>query len=81
MRGPKVNPNMVGRFTGKNGRTRLIDVLLRQNLILGNASLARRIANLAQVITVRSNREITKQGGNDNDLYLVLGGTISHIYY
>jgi len=81
MKGPKVNPNMVGRFTGKNGRTRLIDALLRQNLILGNASLARRIANLAQLINVRSNREITKRGGKDNDVYLILGGTVSHIYY
>jgi CRP-like cAMP-binding protein len=77
MIGSKVNPGMVSRFSGKNGKTRLIDALLRQTLISGNVVLARRFAAVAELVDVRSEKEITKQGGNDNDLYFILTGTVS----
>ena len=77
MRSPKANPSMVQRFTGPYGKTRLIDALLRQTLISGDIPLAKRVAKIVQLIDVKTGKELTRQGGNDNDLFFILSGSVS----
>jgi CRP/FNR family cyclic AMP-dependent transcriptional regulator len=62
---------MSDRFAEKNV---LIDALKRQRIVAGNAELAEQIASIAEVIHVSSGTAIIEQGGDDNEVYLILAG-------
>jgi CRP/FNR family transcriptional regulator, cyclic AMP receptor protein len=62
------------RFEGENGRRTLAEVLRDQKIIAGIDSLASKIADTAELIEVQLGTAIIEQGGDDNDVYLIVTG-------
>ncbi|HWF10878.1 MAG TPA: TIR domain-containing protein [Bryobacteraceae bacterium] len=63
---------MTGRFATKAALT---DALKKQKIIAGNADLAEAIAGRANVMEVPAKTVLIHQGGEDNDVYLILDGS------
>ncbi len=68
---------MILRFTGRGGKNRLIEALREQQLVGGSAQIARQLAKYAECKNLRSNRNVTKEGNSDNDIYFILSGSVS----
>jgi len=71
---------MISRFQGAEGRQRLIKALREQDIIRDEEQLATEIAEVAEVIQISPTspqNEFIKQGGPDNDVYLILAGSVS----
>lgn len=66
---------MIKRFEGENGRRTLIETLRDQKIVGGNAALAEQIADIAQLVEVAPGSPIIEQGGDDNDVYLIVAGS------
>jgi CRP/FNR family transcriptional regulator, cyclic AMP receptor protein len=66
---------MKNRFAGDSGRQALIDTLKDQKMVAGNAGLAEDIANIGELIDVTTGTAIITQGGDDNDVYLIVAGS------
>jgi CRP/FNR family transcriptional regulator, cyclic AMP receptor protein len=64
------------RFEGK-GRPHLIDALKRQELIGGNESLADIFATAGTLEEYQKGDAIISEGGHDNDVYLLLAGSVA----
>ncbi len=77
MANDKETPTMAIRFRGGSGRRKLKDALLRQPLIAGDSSLAKRLGDLVKVVVLKSGEVLTSQGGTDNDVYFILMGSVS----
>lgn len=73
----KSNPTIASRFSGSGGRSRLIESLLRQPLIGGDAVLSGKLAKLVEVVDTRAGRKLTRQGHADNDIFFILTGKVS----
>jgi CRP/FNR family cyclic AMP-dependent transcriptional regulator len=72
--GAKGEP-MKDRFTGESGARILLETLKEQKMIAGNAELAEQIASIGELIDVAVGSKIIDQGGDDNDLYLIVAGS------
>lgn len=66
---------LIDRFQGDAGRGNLIDAMLQQQIVSGNRVLAEELAERAELIEVGEGEAIISQGGDDNDLFLVVGGS------
>ena len=66
---------LVGRFQGDAGRRNLIDAMLHQQIVLGNRDLAEELANCGELVEVAESEAIISQGGDDNDLFLIVAGS------
>jgi predicted nucleotide-binding protein len=66
---------MKNRFAGDSGRQALIDTLKDQKMVAGNAGLAEDIANIGELIDVKTGAAIITQGGDDNDVFLIVAGS------
>jgi len=66
---------LIDRFQGDAGRGNLIDAMQQQQIVSGNRALAEELADRAELIEVAEGEAIIQQGGDDNDLYLVIGGS------
>jgi CRP/FNR family transcriptional regulator, cyclic AMP receptor protein len=66
---------MIDRFAGESGRRVLVEALKTQKLVNGNADLADRIATVGELIEVEPAGRIIEQGGFDNAIYFILGGS------
>lgn len=66
---------LIERFRGTAGRNNLIDALLQQQIVGGNRELAEEIADRTEVVEVATGHVIISQGGDDDDLYLILAGS------
>jgi CRP/FNR family transcriptional regulator, cyclic AMP receptor protein len=66
---------MIKRFEGENGRRSLIETLRDQKIVAGNAVLAEQIADTALLVEVAPGSPIIQQGGDDNDVYLIIAGS------
>jgi CRP/FNR family transcriptional regulator, cyclic AMP receptor protein len=66
---------MKDRFTGDAGQRILLDALNGQKLISGNAELAAQVASIGELVDVTAGTAIIEQGGDDNDVYLILAGS------
>lgn len=66
---------LANRFRGGPGRDNLIDAMLQQMIVGGSRELAAEIAGRAEVIEVSDGEAIITQGGDDNDLFLIISGT------
>jgi CRP/FNR family transcriptional regulator, cyclic AMP receptor protein len=66
---------VIKRFEGENGRKILIETLREQKIVSGNAELAGEIADVAALIEVKAGTTIMEQGGDDNDVYLIVAGS------
>lgn len=67
---------MKERFEG-DSRPNLIDALLRQEFVGGNSALAEAIAEQGQLLEYPKGHKIIVQGGADNDIYLLVAGSVS----
>ena len=65
---------MIKRFEGESGRRTLVDTLKDQKIVAGNTALAEQIADVAERIEVKQGATIIEQGGEDNDVYLIVAG-------
>lgn len=73
----KQNQSMLHRFTGKDGKRRLVDCLSTQALLAGDKSVANEIAKKGNLLEVASNKTVIEQNGSDNDLYFIITGSVS----
>lgn len=67
---------MKERFQG-NGRQNLIDALKRQEFVAGDVELAEAFAVRGELVEFTKGDKIITQGGEDNDIYLILAGSVS----
>lgn len=65
----------IGRFQGDAGQGNLIDAMLQQAIVCGNRELATELAECAELVEVPEGAVIITQGGDDNDLFLIISGT------
>lgn len=75
---PTSNPSdqVLSRFRGDSGRSRLIDAICQQALVLGDRELAAQFATTAIVRELAAGETLIHQDAGDNDLYLVLSGQL-----
>lgn len=66
---------LIDRFQGDAGRGNLIDAMLQQHIVSGNRDLAEELADRAELIDVAEGEAIILQGGDDNDLFLIVAGS------
>lgn len=66
---------LIDRFQGDAGRSNLIDAMLQQAIVCGNQDLASELAKRAELMEVTEGEAIISQGGDDNDLFLIISGT------
>lgn len=67
--------SMLTRFQGDDGRRRLVDLLLAQAVVGGDATIARKIAQVAVVRELLPGNILIEQKSAENDLFLILSGT------
>jgi CRP/FNR family cyclic AMP-dependent transcriptional regulator len=67
---------MKERFEG-DGRPNLIDALKRQEFVNGNADLAEAFAKAGELVEFAKGAAIVTEGGEDNDVYLLLAGSVA----
>ena len=71
---------MISRFQGDEGKKRLITVLHAQQIVQDEEPLAAELADAVQLIQVEPGTpasEMIKQGGTDNEIYLIITGLVS----
>jgi CRP-like cAMP-binding protein len=68
--------SMLDRFSGDEGRRRLTDQLVKQLIVAGNAKLAARISDVGEVIEATEGQAIIRQDAADNDLFLIVSGSL-----
>lgn len=66
---------IVDRFRGDAGKANLIDAMLEQAIVCGSRDLAIELAERADVLEVSEGEAVIAQGGDDNDLFLIISGT------
>lgn len=72
----KSNRSLIPRFSGKAGKNRLVECLARQQLLGGDATLCRKIAAAGDLIEFNQGKTVIKQGGSDDDLFLIISGSV-----
>ena len=68
---------LLDRFTGPDGHRRLIQLLRAQRLIGDIEALAERFAASVSLRELPPGERLINQGAADNDLYLILSGSVS----
>lgn len=66
--------SLIQRFQGYRGRNLLMDTLREQKIVSGNAELAQGIAEVAELVDIQPGTSIIQQGGEDNDVFLIIAG-------
>ncbi|MEQ1513792.1 MAG: TIR domain-containing protein [Lysobacteraceae bacterium] len=66
---------MIERFRGPEGRRRLVGALTKQKMVSGSVALAEALADLAELQEFEPGRALITEGGADNNLFLLLGGS------
>ncbi len=67
---------MKERFEG-DGYQNLIDALKRQELVAGDADLARAMAKQGQILEFAKGDKLISEGGEDNDIFLLVVGSVA----
>ncbi len=75
--GIKTNPSVFHRFTGREGKKRLIEAFARQSIVAGDINVAKELARVAHLLDVKPNKDMIVQGDSDNDIYFILSGSVS----
>jgi hypothetical protein len=65
---------MKERFEG-GGRQNLVDSLVRQELVSGNADLAAQLAKSGEVVEFSKGDKLITEGAEDNSIYMLLSGS------
>lgn len=66
---------MKERFEGQDGRRLLVQALLEQRVVQGNAPLASDLADSVELLEVDKEDVLIEQGGEDNVIYFILSGS------
>lgn len=66
---------LIDRFRGDAGRDNLMDAMMQQAIVCGNRELAAELIARAELVDVPEGHAIITQGGNDNDLFLIIAGS------
>jgi CRP/FNR family cyclic AMP-dependent transcriptional regulator len=66
--------SLIQRFQGEHGRRQLTEVLRDHKIVSGNAELAQRIADTAELVGVPAGTVLIQQDHEDNDVFLVIAG-------
>lgn len=72
----KSNPSIIRRFRGKSGKIRLAETLLGQPLLSASRQAATAFAKSARLSELPAGHQLIAQGGQDNDIYLILSGSV-----
>lgn len=67
---------MIERFKGDAGKRLLVDALAQQKIVRGNRALAEALADLVTLRHLDPGDTLITEGAADNDIYLVLSGTL-----
>jgi len=59
------------------GRSHLLDALMRQEFVCGDRAIAERFASVGELQEFPAGAELIKETGEDNDLYLLLAGSVA----
>ena len=68
---------MIKRFSGTEGRDRLIWALRKQSILHDNETLSNKIADQAELLQFESGEKLIFQDDVDNDIYFILAGRLS----
>src|ERR1019366_428146 len=71
---------MISRFQGDEGKKRLITALRAQQIVQDEEPLAAELADAVQLLQIEPGApasELIKQGGTDNEIYLIISGSVS----
>ncbi|WP_375262515.1 TIR domain-containing protein [Palleronia sp.] len=66
---------LIDRFQGAAGRNNLIDAMQQQQIVGGSRELAEELADRAELVEVTQGTAIISQGGDDDDLFLIVAGS------
>src|ERR1700723_3125777 len=61
----------------KDGRQHLVDALNRQEFVGGDAKLADALIKHGEVMEYKKGDKLITEGGEDNDIYLLLAGSVA----
>lgn len=67
---------MINRFEGTEGKRLLIEALQGSYLVEHNEELAKKLAEVGQLVSYSSGEVLMTQGGEDNDIYFILYGQV-----
>lgn len=70
---------MIERFLGESNHRILVEVLTGQKLFKGNPEIAEKVAMIGELVEVAAGCSIIEQGGEDNDVYLIVAGAFDII--
>jgi len=70
---------LIRRFEGDAGKRLLIEALTTQKIVAGNRTFAEALADRVDLRAIRRGDVLIEQGGNDNDVYLILSGAFDII--
>lgn len=65
------------RFTGDDGKRRLVEVMRRQSLVEGSYDAATALIEAGELVDVPQGEAAIEQGGSDNDLYFIVAGELA----
>lgn len=66
---------LIDRFTGPEGERTLRSAVMAAKLVQGNVGLADALLKAATPISVKEGSALINQGGDDNDVFLIVAGT------
>ena len=70
---------MIPRFVGANGRRNLLAAVCNQQAVAGDKHLAKRLINVGLLHEYPLHKTIAQQGDSDDDMYLLLCGSVDII--
>lgn len=77
--GKKSSPSLIHRYTGRDGKARLIGLLCSQPIIAGDIAIARELVKSGVVLDIKAGESIIMQSAADNDMFLIVSGKVSVI--
>jgi predicted nucleotide-binding protein len=72
----KQSSSIIPRFTGKLGKKNLLMAICAQRAVAGDAVLAQKLIKAGKLCEHPSGKVITRQGDCDNDLYMIVSGSV-----
>jgi predicted nucleotide-binding protein len=68
---------MIDRYQGDEGRRLLVEALRAQTFVDGNLELAQAVSEISYLEQVEPGQHVIDQGASDNDLVLIISGSLS----
>ena len=72
----KHSPSIIPRFTGNVGKNNLLAAIHAQRVVAWDRALARKLVKAGVLREFSPQKVILRQGGSDNDLYLIVSGSV-----